>query len=290
MVTLPEPKKPKALPKPIPIEIVREKPKKKPLETKQAKKPVQPKPKPAKPTTTRKAEPKAKKSEKPKKPKQPKEPKEAAKQKEPAKAKEAAKPKHPNPPVPPRKPVPPKRAETAPPRQEPRLLPTEKPRPPVSPTPKKKPQLALGPKPPLLRPKPPAPPKPRLGRSGLAVPPIGVPPPNAKRRKLAGRWLLVPLVVDVGHRCGKARVTGVMRIANGKGSNFLAEIRTTIRWTLCPPGRSLYRGVLAIRGKRVILFNGTGISDRGFMQGNVMILRDKLGNSVWRKLKTPVSR
>jgi hypothetical protein len=290
LLVLPEPRKPKALPKEIPVEVVREAPKKKPAaKPKTQARKIPPKPKP-KPKQKPKPKPKLAKPKKPDeglnlakkieprpapaKPKQSeKQGKAQAKAKPPAKSSPAEKKPTPKPATPPREP--PKRADKAA---------SPKPKPPPA---AKEPQLALGPGLPVLRPKPAPPPKPRTG--SLKIPPdLGaVPLPNAKRRKLVGQWILTPLTLNINHRCGKQRVTGVMNLVSrrvrdgGAEIQYLAEIRTTIQWERCRPEGALRKLVLIQRGDRVYLLDAQGVTDHGLMRGNVMILRDSLGDSIW---------
>jgi hypothetical protein len=313
---VPEPRKPKALPKEIPVEIVRKAPEKKPAAKpkKQARKtPAKPKQKPPEPKIKQSLlEPKPRPKEpeiKTMLPERKPEPPKAEAKKEPAKPPQVAE-KKPEPLLKPKlaEPEPPKRAEKkaapdAKPAQSPEQkaatakAPVEKPlvqakKPPPPPKPPaavKEPQLALGPKPPVLRPKPAPPPKPKNG--SLKVPPQlgGVPLPNAKQRKLLGQWVLTPLTLDTGHRCGKQRVTGTMNLirrrVRGGGAEIqdLAEIRTTIRWERCRPEGALRKLVLLRRGDRVFLIDAQGVLDHGLMQGNLMVLRDPLGDSYWRR-------
>jgi hypothetical protein len=286
LLVLPEPREPKALPKKIPVEVVREVPKKKPAakpKTQARKTPPkrQPKPKPkpkiAKPKRPDEGPSLAKKVEPrpaPAKPKPAEKTGDATtKAKPPAPSKPAEKKPAPKPATPPLKPA--KRADEG---AQP------KPKPPLR---AKEPQLALGPKPPLLRPKPSPPPKPKTG--SLKVPPSlgAVPPPNAKHRKLIGQWVLTPLTLDTGNRCGRQRVSGVMNLVGrrvrdgGAEVQYLAEIRTTIQWERCRPEGALRKLVLIQRGEKVFLLDAQGVTDHGLMRGNVMILRDSFGDSIW---------
>jgi len=318
LLVVPEPRKPKALPLEIPVEIVRKAPEKKPpaKPQKQARKaPAKPRQDPVKPKTKQsllEPKPQLKKPEITKKlPVLKPEPPKAEARKEPAKPPQIAEKKPEPAPVPKiAEAEPPKRVEkkTAPgpkPPQNPgpktdtakesvkkSLLQEKTPPPPPAPRPPttvKEPQLALGPRPPVLRPKPAPPPKPKSG--SLKVPPElgGVPHPNAKQRKLLGQWVLTPLVLNTGHRCGKQRVTGTMNLVKrrvrggGVEIQYLAEIRTTIRWERCRPEGALRQLVLVRRGDRVFLIGAQGVLDHGLMQGNLMVLRDPLGDSYWRK-------
>ena len=163
-----------------------------------------------------------------------------------------------------------------------------KPKPPVT---AKEPQLALGPKPPILRPKPAPPPKPKSG--SLKVPPQfdAVPSPDAKKRHLLGQWVLRPLTLNTGHRCGTQRVVGTMTLtdrrvrAGGSEILYLAEIRTTIYWERCRPEGAINKLVLVRRGDRVFLLSGIGVLDKGLMEGRAMILSDSYGRSIWTRRK-----
>lgn len=310
VIVVPEPRKPKALPREVPVEIVRNVPEKKPTvkPKKQARKtPPNPKQKPVVTKTDiplPEPKPKTKKLETTKKLPEPKpEPPKAAAKKEPAKPPQVAEKKpapkleqkvaEKKPPILAGKKTAPKPhpAATPKPKAATAKAPVNKPLLPKKTPPStiKEPQLALGPRPPALRPKPAPPPKPKSG--SLKVPPQlgGVPLPKTKRRKLLGQWVLTPLTLNTGHRCGKQRVTGTMNLVNrrvrggGAEIQYLAEIRTTIRWERCRPEGALRRLVLVRRGDRVFLLDAQGVLDHGLMRGNLMVLRDPLGDSFWRK-------
>ena len=295
LFALPEPRKPKALPKEFPVEVVRKVPEKKePPKPKERKTAEKPRPKPEKP-------PKPPEPEKPKVEKKPPElslteeksaPKAKKKADEPPKVAEKKPAPEPQPEKKPDPPKPkaglgpePKKAEPKLPDGKP-ILP-ERTRPPEA---AKEPQLAMGPRTPMLRPKPAPPPKPKAG--SLKVPPMdAVPHPDAKKRNLLGQWVLRPLTLNTGHRCGTQRVTGTMNLTNrrvrGGGSEvlYLAEIRTTIHWERCRPEGVINKYGFLKRGNRVFLLSGLGVADEGLVEGRVMFLNDELGRSVWIRRK-----
>ncbi len=263
LLVLPEPKKPKATPREVPVEIVRpmeKKPEKKKPPIKLAKK---------KPSTVVKAKPRP----------APKEPKKEAKPKPPEK---------PNPPeklkpllaekVKPKPPPEPKKAEPkiAEPVKEPPLVPAEK-----------------KPKPPELKPIPkrvekqiaekPAKAKPKGGGRKVKPNPDSDSQISMIQRKLVGRWILQPLRVNLKHRCGSAAISGVINLTRKRGNRFFGSLRTTIRWAGCPPEGAVYQIVLVIRGDRVVMLDAGGVLDSGLIKGNIMILKDAYGRSVWRR-------
>jgi len=294
LFALPEPRKPKALPKEIPVEVVRKVPEKKqPPKPKERKAAEKPRPKPEKPP----------KPPEPEKPKVEKKPPELGLTEERAAPKAKKAPAEP-PKVAEKKPAPEPQPEKKPDPSEPKpglgpepkkaepKLPEEKPilpnraQPPET---AKEPQLALGPRLPALRPKPEPPPKPK-GNGLRGLPRIGgVPSPDAKKKLQVSKWVLDPLPLDVGNRCGKQLVTGTMTLvsdparANGNDIRYLAEIRTVVRWERCPPQRGLYTYVLLRRGTRVYLVDAAGLQDHGVMRGNLMVLRDEFGSATWRR-------
>ena len=312
LLVVPEPRKPKALPREIPVEVVRKAPEKKPPSKpkkearktppkSEKKKPIAkkepPKPSEKKPTPKEKAILPLEKKAEPKKasPKEKQAPppgKTTAENTLPNADTEAAKPAG----KPSLNPEPRKPAARIP-AEEPRTkvkLPLPEPKPPLA---AKEPELALGPKPPnlwsepALRPKPAPPRKPKSG--SLIVPPQAdaVPHPDAKKRKLLGQWILRPLTLNTGHRCGTQRVTGTMTLTNrrvrGGGSEvlYLAEIRTTIHWERCRPEGVINKFGLLKRGNRVFLLTGLGVTDEGLVEGRVMFLDDSYGRSVWIRSK-----
>ena len=70
-----------------------------------------------------------------------------------------------------------------------------------------------------------------------------------------------------------------------EGNRFFGSLRTTIRWTRCPPEGAVYKIVLLIRGNRVVMLDAGGVLDSGLIQGNVMVLKDAYGRSVWRRTR-----
>lgn len=309
LLVVPEPRKPRALPKEVPVEIVRKLPEKKPAAKPKAQKPIKktarktasPKPKSKKPDAeTKKVPPKlplvAEKKQEPAPKPAPKpdvkkvEPKPLA----PEQNAEAPQPK----PAPKPAPEPAqKKAGVKEPVKEPQRLPKEPPQPqpprlPLDlppPTTAKEPQLALGPKPPVLRPKPPAPPKPEASRITIAPRLGGVPSPDAKRRKFVSQWVLVPLTLNVGGRCGRQQVTGTLYLvsqrvlAGGAEIQYRAEMRTVHRSERCAPqGRLRYLYVIK-RGDRVSLLDEQGVLDKGFMSKDVILIKDDYGSAMWRR-------
>ena len=105
------------------------------------------------------------------------------------------------------------------------------------------------------------------------------------QRKLVGRWILQPLKVNLKHRCGKASPSGVINLTKKRGNRFFGSLRTTIRWTRCPPEGAVHKIVLLIRGNRVVMLDAGGVLDSGLIQGNVMVLKDAYGRSVWRRTR-----
>ena len=105
------------------------------------------------------------------------------------------------------------------------------------------------------------------------------------QRKLVGRWILQPLKVNLKHRCGKASLSGVINLTKKRGNRFFGSLRTTIRWTRCPPEGAVHKIVLLIRGNRVVMLDAGGVLDSGLIQGNVMVLKDAYGRSVWRRTR-----
>ncbi len=260
LLVLPTPTKPKATPPKIPVEIVRplEKPpeKKKP-EKKLAKKKPAPAPK-AKPKPVPKEPKKEAKAKPPEKPK-------PAKKQEPLPA-EKAKPKMAAP-----KKAEPKIAEPA--KEPPRRPIEQKAKPPeLKPIPKKvEEQLA----------EKPAKAKPKAGGRKVKPNPYIDNQISMIQRKLVGRWVLQPLKVNLQHRCGKAAISGFINLTKKRGNRFFGTLRTTLRWTHCPPEGVLRRIVLVIRGNRVVLRDSGGGVSRGLIQGNLMSLRDSYGQSIW---------
>lgn len=146
--------------------------------------------------------------------------------------------------------------------------------------------------PPIARSVPqPPPPKPLRPRAsagtGVKVPSQtdGVPLPSAAKGARYGRWVLKPLVVDTGHQCGTAGITGSIRLTKKQGNRYIGSLRTTIRWSRCKPEGALYKIVLLIRGQRVTMLDSGGVLDRGVIRGNTMVLRDAYGASTWRRVQ-----
>ncbi|MDJ0950239.1 MAG: hypothetical protein QNJ94_15105 [Alphaproteobacteria bacterium] len=125
---------------------------------------------------------------------------------------------------------------------------------------------------PVARPKPP--PAPRPVRETAA----------AAARKYIGEWVLEPLRVNYGHRCGAAKLTGRLRLTSqDRPGRFLGELRTTIVWARCPAEGARYQVLLSIKNGRVLMTGSGGFVDRGVIRDGVMRLTDSYGASVWRK-------
>ena len=203
----------------------------------------------------------------------------------------AKKPEAAEKPEPSERPKPPEKAEKA---QKP--APQVAARPPET-TPKAKPiepaPFAPIPAPPPIarsvpQPPPPKPLRPRASaRTGVKVPSQtdGVPLPSAAKGARYGRWVLKPLVVNTGHQCGAAGITGSIRLTKKQGNRYIGSLRTTIRWSRCKPEGALYKIVLLIRGQQVTMLDSGGVLDRGTIRGNTMVLRDAYGASTWRRVQ-----
>ncbi len=117
--------------------------------------------------------------------------------------------------------------------------------------------------------------------------PKEVPPPARKTAaapQYIGEWVLDPLRVDYGHRCGSAKLTGRLRLTRAEGPNrFQGELRTSIFWARCPPEGARYQVLLSIRGNQALMTGSGGFVDRGVIGDGVMRLKDQYGTSVWRK-------
>lgn len=273
LLVLPEPKKPQATPRKVPVEIVR------PLEKKPEKKKPAKKLAKKKPSTAVKAKPKPvpKEPKKEAKPKPPEKPTPPEKQK-PLFA-EKAKPK---PPPEPKKAAPkpkmalPKKADpkiAEPVREPPRMPLEKKPKPPKQkPIPKKVEKRLAEKK---------AKAKPKGGGRKVKPNPYIDNQISMIQRKLVGRWILQPLKVNLREPCGRASISGFINLTKKRGNRFFGTLRTTIRWARCPPEGMLRQIVLLIRGNRVVLRDSGGGVSRGLIQGNVMTLKDPYGRSVW---------
>lgn len=130
----------------------------------------------------------------------------------------------------------------------------------------------------------PAPPAPKPGPSGgqIVAADDDAAPPDPK--KVVGYWVLDPLTVDLRSRCGLARITATMvlteRIAEGR---YRGTLRNRIVWAACEPSGALYHVELRITGSVAEMIGAEGFTDRGVIRGNVMMLEDAYGRSVWRK-------
>jgi hypothetical protein len=309
LLVLPEPREPKALPKEIPVEVVRKAPIKKPAaKPKTQARKIPPKPKvqarkiPPKPKTEPKkpaklpglAEKKSDPGKKPApapakkiaeaKPLTPKKGTVAPEPKLPAPKKESVAPE-------------PKTAITPNPKRADREDPVKKlpplarlsPKPAPPPLTAAKPRGAALPRLPSLRPKPTPPPKPKLG--GLKAPQqlAAVPRLKIKPEKLLGLWVLSPLTFKLPNACGTRTITGTMDLLDHRMSKdgtavlYLAEIRTTNHWERCPQQASLYRGLLVVEGNRVYFADRKGSSNLGYVSERRILLRGGLGASVWHR-------
>jgi hypothetical protein len=107
------------------------------------------------------------------------------------------------------------------------------------------------------------------------------PPPVVKNG--LGYWVLEPVTVDLRHRCGIARITGVLelkqRLAEGR---YRGTMRTRIDWAACPAEGVLRQVELRIKVAEVEMV-GNGFVDRGVIGTNTMLLEDAFGRSVWKK-------
>ncbi len=236
-------------------------------------------------------------------PPEPKPEEEKAKEKEkpetPAKAeqpKKAELPKTPGPPDAKTQPDPPPPASPPP-------LPAAKTAPPPPPAPQPPPANAA-PARPLLSPpaieQPPPPPVPEVSllpvsppvpeaaapkgpAEGLKVDADAAPPPPGERRAL-GYWVLEPLTLNLGGRCGLARITGVLELRERvAGGRFRGTIHTQIAWAKCPAEGALHAVELRINGGVVTMIGANGSVDRGVISANLMLLEDAYGRSVWKK-------
>ncbi len=280
LLVLPMTKKPKATPRKVPVEIVRpleKKPekKKKLLKELAKKKPnapakVKPKPAPKKP----------KKEAKPKPPKKPKPP-EKKKTLLAKKVNPSPPPANPKPlPKPPEQKAEPKKAapKTAKSAKEPPRAPkANRPEPPEQKPIAKKVEKQLA--------KKQAKPKPKGGGRKVKPKPDGNPQFSMIQGKLVGRWILQPLKVNLKNACGRASLTGVINLTRKRGNRFSGTLQTTIRWARCPPEGAIYQIVLVIRGNRVVMLDAGGVLDSGLIQGDIMMLKDAYGPSVWRRGK-----
>ncbi|MCW5774629.1 MAG: hypothetical protein KIT16_23495, partial [Rhodospirillaceae bacterium] len=146
------------------------------------------------------------------------------------------------------------------------------------------PRLALLPD---LAPRPASPPPaPRLfaGPPGGRKTAVDDGPPDPGERGLYGHWVLEPVLVNTGNRCGESRISGVIdlkeRLTEG---TFRGTLRTRIDWTLCPSEGALYHVEMRISGGEVFLVGAEGFTDHGVIGNGLMLLRDSYGTSIWRK-------
>jgi len=69
------------------------------------------------------------------------------------------------------------------------------------------------------------------------------------------------------------------RIAEG---HYRGTLRNRVVWASCPPTGALYDVEMRITGSIVEMI-GANFTDRGVIRGNLMMLEDSYGRSVWRK-------
>jgi hypothetical protein len=106
------------------------------------------------------------------------------------------------------------------------------------------------------------------------------PPPP---KKGLGLWVLEPVTVNLRHRCGLARLTGVIELKERTpDGHYRGTMRTRIAWASCPPEGALRDVELRIKGRQVEMV-GAGFVDRGVIGLDTMLLEDSFGRSVWRK-------
>jgi hypothetical protein len=150
--------------------------------------------------------------------------------------------------------------------------------PPAPPPPPILPEARLPPEPPPI----PDAPRPQGPPGGLKVDADVVPLPSDKQG--FGHWVLEPLTVNLKHRCGLARITGVLelkeRLSEGR---YRGVIQTRITWALCPPEGVVHAVELHIDGSDVRMIGADGSIDHGVIRANTMMLEDAYGRSVWKK-------
>lgn len=141
---------------------------------------------------------------------------------------------------------------------------------------------------PLPKPPPPKPSRPRASApNGVKVPAQtdGVPLPGALKRAPYGRWVLDPLILNAGHQCGSAGITGSIRLTKKRGNRYVGSLRRTIQWSRCKSEGAVYNIVLIIRGQNVTMLASGTVLDRGTISGNKMVLKDAYGASTWRRVR-----
>ncbi len=132
----------------------------------------------------------------------------------------------------------------------------------------------------------PAPPEPEAAKrepphSGTEVDEDAAPDLKDKT-KVVGRWILDPLKLDAGHRCGTARLTAILHLTEEKDGVFLGLLSRRIAWDRCKPETALYSVELRLEGASAVL-TGRDFRDQGRHENGVMYLTDAYGSSVWRK-------
>jgi hypothetical protein len=141
---------------------------------------------------------------------------------------------------------------------------------------------------PPASPKPPAPPlaaapETESAPGGRKVDAEDEAPPKPQAGKIHGYWVLDPLTANLRHRCGLARISGVIQLKEAVAEgHYRGTLRTRIGWSDCAPEGVLYQVELRISGTEVVLY-GQGFADRGVIKDGVMILEDSYGRSIWRK-------
>jgi hypothetical protein len=109
------------------------------------------------------------------------------------------------------------------------------------------------------------------------------PPPNPGKNEL-GYWVLEPVTVNLGHKCGLARLSGALELKQKVSEGvYRGTLRTRIAWTSCPPEGVLRQVELRIRGGEVEMVGTGGFVDRGVIGQKTMLLEDSFGRSVWKK-------
>jgi hypothetical protein len=251
----------------IPVEVVQRPPETKADEKTEKKEPEEKKPELAKkiPEPPKLELPKANAAPEPVRPEPPKA--------ESPPATPAAKITPPPPPAPP----PPKAAPSPPAASPPAFPPEPAPHEPASPPPPPTlpPEARLPPAPPPIPQPPQAQPGTKVDADDDAVPPLP--------KKGLGYWVLEPVTVNLGHKCGLARLTGVIELKEEIGEGrYRGTMRTRIGWSACPPEGALRNVELRIKGSEVEMI-GSGFVDRGVIRANTMLLEDAYGRSVWKK-------
>jgi len=190
-------------------------------------------------------------------------------------------PEPPKPATPPKPPAPVPASKTVPQPAAPRPQPTPRAAPPMPPAPPPAPTLPEAREPPEPPPIPDAP-RPQGPSGGLKVDADVVPAPGQKNG--LGYWVLEPLTVNLGHRCGIAHITGSLELKERIGEGrYRGTMHTSIAWAKCPPEGVLHAVELHIKDGEVEMIGADGFIDRGVIGKNTMLLEDRYGRSVWKK-------